>query len=181
MIVSAHNGYPHWLNSGADFIEVDIRRTPQEVIVLAHDVLQPRRKYVELDEVLDAACGKIGLQLDLKEEGYEIALLNRVLEKCSPDKVVVTTDKAESLRKIKAAFPKVRTGLTRRHVEPTDADFIALDQAYMTDHALSFGVPIWLWTVDDPRLMSRIFKDGRVAGLITNRPDRALRLRSGRS
>jgi len=180
VIVSAHNGYPHWLNSGADFIEVDIRRTPQEVIVLAHDGLQPARKYVELDEVLDAACGKIGLQLDLKEEGYEIALLNRVLEKCSPDKVVVTTDKAESLRKIKAAFPKVTTGLTRRHVEPTDADFIALDQAYVTDQALSFGVPIWLWTVDNRRLMERIFKDGRAAGLITNRPDRALRLRTGR-
>ncbi len=181
MIVSAHNGYPHWLNSGADFIEVDIRRTAQEVLVLAHDVLQPNRKYVELDEVLDAACGKIGLQLDLKEEGYEVALMNRVLEKCAPDKVVVTTDKAESLRKIKAAFPKVRTGWTRRHVEPTDADFIALDHAYLTDHALNFGVPIWLWTVDDSQLMERIFTDKRVAGLITNRPDRALRLRSGRS
>ncbi len=181
MIVSAHNGYPHWLNSGADFIEVDIRRTAQEVLVLAHDVLQPNRKYVELDEVLDAACGKIGLQLDLKEEGYEVALMNRVLEKCAPDKVVVTTDQAESLRKIKAAFPKVRTGWTRRHVEPTDADFIALDQAYATDHALNFGVPIWLWTVDDSQLMERIFTDKRVAGLITNRPDRALRLRSGRS
>jgi glycerophosphoryl diester phosphodiesterase len=180
VIVSAHNGYPHWLNSGADFIEVDIRRTAQEVIVLAHDVLQPARKYVELDEVLDAASGKIGLQLDLKEEGYEVALMNRVLEKCPPDKVVVTTDRAESLRKIKAAFPKVRTGLTRRHVEATDADFIVLDQAYLTDHALNFGVPIWLWTVDDMRLMQRIFEDGRAAGLITNRPDRALRLRSGR-
>ena len=181
MIVSAHNGYPHWLNSGADFMEVDIRRTSQEVLVLAHDVLRPNSKYVELDEVLDAACGKIGLQLDLKEEGYEVAVMNRVLEKCSAEKVVVTTDKVEALRKIKAAFPKVRTGLTRRHVEPTDADFIALDQAYVTDQALSFGVPIWLWTVDDARLMERIFKEGRVAGLITNRPDRALRLRSGRS
>src|SRR5206468_6926038 len=148
---------------GADFMEVDIRRTSQEVLVLAHDVLQPKRKYVELDEVLDAACGTIGLQLDLKEEGYEVALINRVLEKCAPDKVVVTTDRPESLRKIKAAFPKVRTGLTRRHVEPTDADFIALDQAYLTDQALGFGVPIWLWTVDDTRLMERIVKEGRVA------------------
>jgi glycerophosphoryl diester phosphodiesterase len=180
VIVSAHNGYPHWLNSGADFVEVDIRRTAQEVIVLAHDALQPARKYVELDEVLDAVSGKIGLQLDLKEEGYEVALMNRVLEKCPPEKVVVTTDRAESLRKIKAAFPKVNTGLTRRHVEATDADFIALDQAYLTDQALDFGVPIWLWTVDDVRLMQRIFEDGRAAGLITNRPDQALRLRSGR-
>jgi glycerophosphoryl diester phosphodiesterase len=162
-------------------MEIDVRRTPQEVLVLAPDALQPNRKYVELDEVLGAARGKIGLQLDLKEEGYEVALMNRVLEKCAPDKVVVTTDKADSLRKIKAAFPKVRTGWTRRHVEATDADFIALDQAYVTDQALSFGVPIWLWTVDDTRLMERFIKDGRVAGLITNRPDRALRLRTARS
>ena len=135
MIVSAHNGYPHWLNSGADFMEVDIRRTSQEVLVLAHDVLRPNSKYVELDEVLDAACGKIGLQLDPLFYFRPELLYNAV----------------------------------------------AQDTAYVTDQALSFGVPIWLWTVDDARLMERIFKEGRVAGLITNRPDRALRLRSGRS
>jgi glycerophosphoryl diester phosphodiesterase len=181
LIVSAHNGYPHWVNSGADFIEVDIRRTPQGMIVLAHDVLRPNRKYAAFDEVLEAASGKIGLQLDLKETGYEIELVQRALERISPDKLAVTTDAGESLHKIKEKFPEVRTGLTRRHAEPTDADFISLDQSYASDADLNFGIPIWVWTVDDRRRMEYFIRDGRVAGIITNRPDRALRLRSDRS
>jgi glycerophosphoryl diester phosphodiesterase len=181
LIVSAHNGYPHWVNSGADYIEVDIRRTPQGVIVLAHDVLQPNRKYVAFDQVLEAVDGKIGLQLDLKETGYELDLVQRALEKIPADRLAVTTDVDQSLRRIKANFPEVKTGLTRRHVEPTDADFIALNHRGATDEALSFGIPIWVWTVDEAWRMEQFVSDGRIAGLITNRPDRALKLRSARS
>ena len=185
MIVSAHNGYPNWLNSGADFMEVDIRRTPREVIVLAHDALQPNRKYVELDEVLGAACGKIGLQLDLKELGYEDVLLTRVLERCAPDRVVVTTDRSDALRHIKHVHPDVKAGLTRRNVEETDFDFLCLDHSFVDDDALDFclqrDIAVWLWTVDSLRQMRRFFDDGRIAGLITNRPDRALALRRARS
>jgi glycerophosphoryl diester phosphodiesterase len=180
LIVSAHNGYPHWVNSGADYIEVDIRRTPQGVIVLAHDVLQPNRKYVAFDEVLEAVAGKIGLQLDLKETGYELELIERALEKLPSESIAVTTDVGESLRRIKETFPNVRTGLTRRHAEPTDADFISLDERYATVDDLHFGIPIWVWTVDDRRRMEYFINDS-VAGLITNRPDRALELRSARS
>ena len=181
MIVSAHNGYPNWLNSGADFIEVDIRRNEHGVIVLAHDILQPNRTYVALEEVLDAAWGKIGLQLDLKEAGFEFDLMERVLEKIPSESIAVTNDNSESLRQIKERYPNVRTGLTRRHAEPTDADFLALDQAFLNDSDLASGKPVWVWTVDNPRQMRRFFADGRIAGLITNRPDRALQLRSGRS
>jgi glycerophosphoryl diester phosphodiesterase len=182
LIVSAHDGYPRHLNSGADFIEVDIRRTQQGVIVLAHDVLRPSGRYTTLDEVLDAACGKIGLQLDLKEAGYEVELVRSALEKCAPDRIVVTTDRAESLRKIKAQFPEVRTGLTSRHVQPTDADFFALDERYATDADLNNApIPVWVWTVDDRRQMQRLIQEVKVAGIITNRPDRALKLRPARS
>ena len=93
----------------------------------------------------------------------------------------MTTDNGESLRLIKARYPNVRTGLTRRHAEPTDADFLALDQAFVNDADLASGKPVWVWTVDDPRQMRRLFAGGRIAGLITNRPDRALAIRSGRS
>jgi len=181
VIVSAHNGYPHWLNSGADFIEVDVRRNQHGVIVLAHDVLRPNRTYVELDEVLDAAWGKIGLQLDLKEAGFEFELMERALTRIPSQSIVVTTDIGESLSRIKERYPNVRTGLTRRHAEPTDADFLALDQAFVNDSDLDSGKPVWVWTVDDRRRMQKLFADGRIAGLITNRPDRALQLRKARS
>jgi len=185
LIVSAHNGYPRHLNSGADFIEVDVRRTKAGVVVLAHDALRLDRQYDTFDEVLDAACGKIGIQIDLKETGYEVELVTRALERCAPDKVAVTTPDYESIRKIKEKFPEIRAGLTRRHVEQTDADFLCLDQQYVTNEALSFceqnNIDVWVWTVDDMSLMRRLVSSGRIQGVITNRPDRALKLRSARS
>jgi len=185
LIVSAHQGYPRLLNSGADFLEIDIRRTKDGVIVISHDEPRPGGKHATLDEVLDAAAGRIGLQLDLKEAGYEVELIRSALERFPPDKVVVTTEIGESIRVIHEQFPEIRAGLTTQRVEPNNADFIALDQRYASDNALGsaerHGIKVWVWTVDDKTLMQRIVNDRRVEGLITNRPEQALKLRSARS
>ena len=154
-------------------------------MVISHDELRRGHTYTGFDEVRDAACGKIGLQLDLKETGYEVELITSALEKCAPDKLVVTSHNSESLRRIKETFPQVKAGLTRQHVETTDADFLCLDQQFVTNEALSFceqhNIDVWVWTVDDRNLMRRLIASGRIQGLITNRPDRALKLRSARA
>ena len=185
LIVSAHQGYPRWLNSGADFLEIDIRRTQDGVIVISHDELQPGDNHVTFDEVLNAAAGRIGLQLDLKQPGYELELVRSALDRLPPEKIVVTTEMDESIHLIKDRFPEVRVGLTSERVEPGPADFIALDQQYASDDALAtaerYGIKVWVWTVDDRRLMERFVNDRRVEGLITNRPDVALKLRTARS
>ena len=185
LIVSAHQGYPRLLNSGADFLEVDIRRTKDGAIVISHDEPRPGGKHVTLDDVLQAAAGRIGLQLDLKEPGYEFELIRSALERLPQDKLVVTTEMEDSIRVIKERFPEIRAGLTTQRIEPNHADFIALDQQYASDDALAtadrYGIKVWVWTVDDRRLMERFIKDRRVEGLITNRPDLALKLSSARS
>ena len=181
LIVSAHQGYPRWVNSGADFIEVDIRSTSDGTFIVSHDAPRPGAHLVTLDEVLDAARGRVGLHLDLKEQGNEIELVRFVLARCPIDKLVVTTEESESIRKIKRSFPQLRVGLTTRQVDRSDADFVALDQQYATEDALNAGVPIWVWTVDDTKLMRRFIADRRIEGLITNRPDVALKIRTARS
>ena len=185
LIVSAHQGYPRLLNSGADFLEVDIRRNKDGVIVISHDEPRPGGKHATLDEVLDAAAGRIGLQLDLKEAGYEVELIRSALERLPPDKLVVTTEMEESIRLIKDEFPEIRAGLTTQRVERNHADFIALDQQYASADTLAlaerYGIKVWVWTVDDRRLMEGFVNDRRVEGLITNRPEEALKLRRARS
>lgn len=185
MIVSAHDGYPRWLDSGADFIEVDVRRTRDGVVVLAHDELRDGESHPRFEELLERAEGRVGLQLDLKEEGYELEVVEAALRRFPPDRLAVTTGVDASLRRVKGRFPDVRTGLTRQQVEKTDHDFIALDQRHAGSDALDFcareGISVWLWTVDDRRTMERFIADGRIAGLITNRPDVALGLRSAGS
>ena len=185
MIVSAHDGYPRWIDAGADYIEVDVRRSRDGVLVLAHDDLRAGVRYPTLEELLTRMHGPTGLQLDLKEEGSELEIVEAALRRVPAERLAVTTGVDAALRRVKSRFPGVRTGLTRQHVERTGHDFMALDQRYASGEALDFcaahGIPVWLWTVDDEAALRRLLEDRRVAGVITNRPDVALRLRSARS
>lgn len=181
MIVSAHAGYPRLVNSGADYIEVDVRRNADGVFVISHDEPKPGGKLPALDEVLDAASGRVGVQLDLKESGHEVEVVSQALGKCQL--LAVTSPFHESIRVVKDSYPEVKVGLTRQYVEQTDADFISLDQRGATVEALDFcahhEIPVWVWTVDEQKLMERLIP--RVAGIITNKPGLALRLRRDRA
>jgi len=174
--VIAHDGYPRWLNSGADFLEVDIRRNGHGEFVLAHDA--PKPDSLRLTQVLSSGAP---LQLDLKESGYEVELMSYVRN----IEFVVTTPHRESIERIKERFPHVKAGLTRTTPELSTADFVALDQRYVDDGVLAFcaehALEVWIWTVDDPARLKRYINDARVAAVITNRPDLALRIRSDRS
>jgi glycerophosphoryl diester phosphodiesterase len=171
VIVSAHDGYPRLLHSGADFIEIDVRRDAGGAIILAHDEPRPGRRYPTLDQVLAEIDGRSGLHLDLKEAGFETELMTRVLARLPPHRVVATPDFGESVRAIKEGFPEVR-------VSPVD--FVAVDHDKLGDYS-GPRLPIWVWTVDEKRSMKRYMKDARIEGIITNRPDLALKLRKARS
>jgi glycerophosphoryl diester phosphodiesterase len=168
VLISAHAGYPRWLRSGADFIEVDVRRDQLGVIVDSHDEPKAEERPPTLDEILAAAAGRIGLHLDLKEAGFEVELVSNALERFPAERVVVTPDFESSAQTIKTHFPQVR-------VSPID--FVLLDQS----HAIRYyGRPIWIWTVDDPKRMRRLMDDSGIECIITNRPDLALEIRSAR-
>ena len=168
MLISAHAGYPRWLDSGADFLEVDVRRDHRGVIVDSHDEPRPGETHPSYDEILERAAGRIGLHLDLKEAGFEVELVSKALERFPAFRVVVTPDFESSAQTIKAHFPQVR-------VSPVD--FVLIDQSHGIRY---YGRPIWVWTVDDPRRMQQLMDDSAIECIITNRPDLALKLRSAR-
>ena len=169
VLISAHAGYPRWLDSGADFIEIDVRRDHRGVIVDAHDEAKPGESHATYDEIVERAAGRIGLHLDLKEAGFEVELVSRALRRFTRDKVVVTPDFESSARTIKEHFPEIR-------VSPID--FVTLDQR---NPIPPDGKPVWIWTVDDRKRMKQLIDDPRIECLITNRPDLALKLRRARS
>ncbi|HVH64190.1 MAG TPA: glycerophosphodiester phosphodiesterase [Candidatus Dormibacteraeota bacterium] len=173
MLIVAHAGYPALLDSGADFIEIDVRRH-QGVIIDAHDAPKAGTNHATLDEILEAVSRReLGLHLDVKESGYEIDLISRALERLPAGRIVATPDFEESIRVIKQKFPAVR-------VSPID--FMALEQKDATPERLDqCEVPVWVWTVDRVRSMRRFIDDPKVEALITNRPDRAIALRHRKS
>jgi glycerophosphoryl diester phosphodiesterase len=213
--------YMRAIAMGVDFVEIDIRRTPDGVFVNYHDDGTPSGRlvrdlsYAELEtelgdellkaaEVIEMVDGKVGLHVDVKEEGYEADVVRFVLAGCTHSEVVFTSGDAP-IRAIKEQFPNVRTGLSlgddldgappwrylqvrlselypRARLQRSHADFAAVHQRLarirVLDYCARVGMPAWVWTVDEPADIESFMRDPRVAVLITDRPDIALRIRS---
>ena len=186
MLISAHDGFPRWVGAGADFLEVDVRRAADGAFILSHDEPAAGSTSPSLDDALRAGCP---LQLDLKQDGSEEELIQHVLRHAATMAIAVTTGADDSVKAVKEAFPQVRCGLTlaeepgestRTRIERCHADFVAVDHRYARGWARS-DLPVWLWTVDDERLLKRYIREAWPEAIITNRPVLALEIRKGRS
>jgi glycerophosphoryl diester phosphodiesterase len=140
-MISAHRGscgvpglpaaerYDRAIGLGVDYVEIDVRRTADGLLVSYHDDVTPSGRptrslayadlkaelgsdLLTLDEVLDVVAGRAGLHVDLKERGDETEIVRGVLARCPASGFVVTTGEVESIRTIKEQFQTVRAGLT---------------------------------------------------------------------
>ncbi|MGA5898508.1 glycerophosphodiester phosphodiesterase family protein [Streptomyces venetus] len=150
--VSAHRGgseraeaatweaYKDALESGAEYVEFDIRRTADGVLVVYHDPraghtgpplstlthaeLSERAGYdvPVVDDVMALIAGRLVAHLDLKEVGYEREVIDRAVALLGTDGLVVTTLEDRSVAAVTQAFPGVRTALSlgrdRRELAP---------------------------------------------------------------
>ncbi|MCK8437585.1 glycerophosphodiester phosphodiesterase [Streptomyces sp. D2-8] len=140
--VSAHRGgseragpatweaYEDAIESGAEYVEFDIRRTGDGVLVVYHDPrvgpagpplsalthaeLCERAGYAVpvVDEVMALIAGKLVAHLDLKEIGYEQEVIDRAVALLGSDGLVVTTLEDCSVAAVTRGFPGVRTALS---------------------------------------------------------------------
>ncbi|MCT7355640.1 glycerophosphodiester phosphodiesterase family protein [Streptomyces sp. 15-116A] len=140
--VSAHRGgaeraapasweaYEDALASGAEYAELDVRRTADGVFVVHHDPRAGRtgpllstlthaelcaragRAVPIVDDVLELIAGRLVAHLDLKETGHERELIDRAIALLGRDGFVVTTLEDRSVAAVTAAFPGVRTALS---------------------------------------------------------------------
>jgi glycerophosphoryl diester phosphodiesterase len=158
---------------------------------------------LKVDEVMELADGRVGLHVDVKETGDEAATVRLIQAGCAHSPVVFTGGD-DSIRAIKETFPIVRAGLTLGddlegappwrylrvrlselfpgvRLRRSHADFTAVHQRLAGLRVLHYcarvHMPAWVWTVDDEVNIARFINDPRVAVLITNRPDIALRIR----
>jgi glycerophosphoryl diester phosphodiesterase len=198
---------------GADLIEFDVRRPADDQLIAFHDAAVGGRPVGALTraeigaavghlppllhEVLDVARGRIGLDVELKEDGY----VDRVLAALNgtPD-VLITSFLDEVVVEAKRLAPDVRAGLlvgvghTRQIVKTRlselspvpraracGADLVAMHHALASLGALrrtaEAGLPAYVWTVNDETLLKRFLADPRVAAVITDVPGKALTLR----
>jgi glycerophosphoryl diester phosphodiesterase len=211
--------YKNAIGSAAEYVEFDIRRTRDGVLVVYHDEhagdsgsLVKDLPYGRLCEILDYAAprvedvmrllgGKVIGHLDLKEVGYEAAVMNLALETFGPGNFVATSLEDASILTIKQDFPQVTAALSLgrdlaevprtkwasvryselsplRRIRACRADWVAVNHKLAHWGVLKLcsqhGIGAMVWTVDSDDLIDRFLTDERVNVLITNRPKYAV-------
>ena len=200
---------------GADMVEIDVRRTLDGVYVVNHDQNIggiPLHRYTyavlervthgrvpTLDEVAQRCAGRIILNAELKEAGYEDRVLDILLHHLRPEELVVTSFRDDVIAACKRAHPEVRAGLLLGSSRPRakaqlselfpwnrvrrcGADFIVphwLLAESLTARAARRGIGVVVWTVNRPERIRRFLLDPRVEAVITDMPRLALELRDG--
>lgn len=204
---------------GVDMIEFDVRRTKDQSLIVYHDEFMEGRPVKELtcdeiskkaltrelsiptvEEVLKVASGKIKLDVEIKEEGYEkevVELLSRYFKK---EQFVITSFYDPCIKKIKDNYPDIKAGLilgiskpkhpirTRiseifpaRRCREAKADFLVPHWRLLwfgfLDRARRENTPVFVWTVNEQRKIRKMLHDERIDGIITDRPDLAISLR----
>ena len=198
---------------GAYMIEFDVRMTRDGELIAFHDARvngMPTgtltRDEIEsatgvrpplLAEVLRVCAGLIKLDVELKEDGYEPAVMAALKAVMDPGEFVVTSFLPTAIARSKTAFPEVKTGLliggsarwagmptSLRELYPVDlarrvhADYLAphysLAQFGTVRRAAAAGLPCLLWTVNADEDIRVFAADPRVAAIITDRAERAL-------
>lgn len=198
-----------------EMAELDVRRTRDKKMVVFHDseiqgrplrtlTFQELNHLAEiegfqaplLEEVLEHCQGKIKLDIELKEVGYEIQVVDMVRRYLPFEQYIMKSFYDTSVYQIKLYEHKITVGLLLGQATPPNVIRTRLSELFpeyrlLKSHAdfvsphyrLAVGgfihrmklmkKPVYVWTVNDKSLMRKLFKRG-VKGIITDRPDLAL-------
>lgn len=157
-------------------------------------------KIPTLDEVLAFAKDKISVNIEIKSEavtdntpkpgeGIEEKIVNLVKKYNMEEYVLVSAFKGKSLKRIKQYNPKISTGLLMltdnifmprtKYAGAIKADAIHEFSKFVSKNdvnkSFGYGLKENVWTVNDPNTMRKLIDKG-VSGLITDRPELALRV-----
>lgn len=192
--------YQKAIDLSADAIELDVRKTKDNVFISFHDEVISEKQvsqltYTEindlagnlnfhvptLEEVLKLVRGKIKLDIELKEKGYEIEIIDLVLEYLIPEEFIMTSFKFKSLLNTKINFPQIKTGLIIDNNTATNLNIInhlsildcfALHLNLINSSWFKIGQEnkkdIFIWTVNEPKNIEQILKNKAITGLITD-------------
>ncbi len=141
-----------------------------------------------LEQCLELAKGRIGMQIELKYFGFE----PRLAEECvrlvrahgMESEAVLMSLHPRGVRQIQELAPDISVGylsvLSAGELARVDADFVGVPFSRATPALMRAarrrGLPVYVWGVNRPDRMIAAIERG-AAGLITDVPDVAVRLR----
>ena len=136
-----------------------------------------------LESVMDLVNGKMKLNIELKTNGHQIKLAERVVKiiekKNFIDQCIVTSFDLEEVSKVKLLNPKIKTGLIFSKLPQNDIwnsefDLFSIDKKLATTEfiqkAHEAGKHVHVWTVNKEKNMRKLIELG-VNNIITNFPN----------
>jgi glycerophosphoryl diester phosphodiesterase len=197
MLVIAHRGasaerpentlpaFERAIELGADFVELDVHADSVGRLVVTHDRPRPGRDYPSLEDALELMRGRIGVMIELKTPGRyrRHDVIARTVRLMSGDDVLVcfqraALEQARSLRRGLRTVQHVGYGVSIR-AAARGAWSAGFANSRVTRRgvaaALRLGLVPLVYTVNDEDRMRELAEAG-IAGLFTDRPERALRL-----
>lgn len=206
------------IEAGAHYAEIDVQMSRDELLIVTHDSdfsrqagiakkvweltgeeIQaialthgtnggPTGKAPLLDEVLEAARGRIRLNIELKYYGdHQPKLAERVVtavrDKGMTDRVIIQSLHYAGLEEVRQIAPEIPIGylfsVNARRPKVLQVDFLSVVSGRANGSFLRAahrrGQQVHVWTVDKPADMERLIDLG-ADNLITNRPREALEL-----
>ncbi len=207
---------------GADMIEFDVRETKDRILIVYHDERIEGRLIKELtyeeisriakgqgfsvptlEQVLERTAGRIRLDVEMKEGGYERDIAELLLKYLKKDQFVVTSFYDSCVKRIKEMDPDIKTGLILGVSRPKNLLSTRLSEFFphkryreakadfLLPHwkLLWFGflrrterekIPVLVWVVNEEKMIRRLLNDPRVDGIITDNLELAISLRNKR-
>lgn len=202
---------------GIPMTEFDVRKTQDNLFVVFHDesidgikikdltyqqlldISQQKGFDVPLvEDVLKLCQGKIRLDIELKEVGYEQEIVELVKQYLDDQDYVIKSFIDAAIIAVKQADARITTGLLLGVSKPknlilirlseifpeyrilrTKADFVAPNYQLLS-YSFSWRMKlmkknIYVWTINQEKLMLEVVKKGAFA-IITDKPDLALNL-----
>ncbi len=200
---------------GADMVEFDIRSTKDNVMVVFHDDNINGKRLKELtyrglnkiagtmnyhvptlEQVLDICRGKIYLDIELKESGYEGRIIEAVKSRYSYHEYSMKSFHKQAVENIKKIDKNIKTGLlvgkekasiverireyfSERSILKLGCDFVSPYYKMMTWGFLfrmkKRHLEVYPWTVNREKSIWRLLRKD-IDGIITDRPDIAIQL-----
>jgi glycerophosphoryl diester phosphodiesterase len=115
------------ISQGADAVELDVRRTSDGVLVVHHNasrraipvsmqtyaalLRRSRHEPARLEVILDQCRGRVGLDIEIKEPGYEADIVEAASIRIPREQLLYTSFEESVIATIKRLDPNARCGL----------------------------------------------------------------------
>ena len=202
----------------ADMVEVDIRRTKDSQIICFHDsniegqfisdlhyseIIAINSQVPTLEQVLWSAKDKIGIEIELKEVGYEKEVISIIHDYFNYDNFVMKSFHSSVVEEVKNIDRRICTGLLLGSAFTLEQLFVIIKEAiscsifkktranfispyYKVVNAGWFSkfsrnkIPIQAWTVNDVESIRTLINQ-QVHSIVTDIPEIAIGIRESLS